>query len=175
MLVDKIYEIMFVSFVAFLIPLLLFGIKADQTIQTYAADAVEEFINKSCATGIINPGQYEEMIDRLDSTGVVYDIYLVHSNEKVSPETNEDGSIKVNSMITFSEEYRNKEIFNILFGDDGSRNSYYLNQGDYLKVVIQNRTMTFGERMSSIFFRDSTSGNIIVSRGGYVGNEVDFR
>lgn len=174
MLVDKVYEIIFAVFVAVFIPLLLFGIKSDQTVQAYAADAVEEFINKSCATGIINSVQYEELVSRLDATGVVYDVYLVHSNKKVSPQVNEDGTVELDSTITFYEEYRNKEIFDLLFAEDGSTSQYYLNQGDYLKLVINNRTKTFGERMASMFFRGSEGKTILVSRGGYVGNEVDY-
>jgi len=177
MFIDKVFEIVFAFVLIFFIPLMIFAAKSDQNSHIYAADAVEEFINKSCATGIISSTQYEEMITRLDATGVIYDVYLIHSNEKVSPKVDDDGNIVVNSTIAFHEEYRNGEIYEHLFPEDGiyEIKQYYLNRGDYIRLVVQNKTPTMGTGMLSGLFFAKKENNILISRGGYVGNEVESK
>lgn len=175
---DKILLYLALILLCFFTPLLLFANKVDSTTETYVADRVNTFVNRSCATGIITSAEYEEMINGLDATGIAYNIYLIHSNEKVSPTVKEDGSLEYNACDSYYEEYRNDEIYNVLFPEDGTTDNkkYYLNEGDYLRIVVENSSPTLGRRLfGMITFGDNDSKSIMVSRGDYVGHEADVR
>lgn len=176
-IIDKIFEILFGVILIFFVPIMLLFLHMDQTTQTYANDIVEEFINKSCASSIITSSSYEDMVNSLDATGITYDIYLVHEKEQVEPKTDEDGDTILNSFAQYHEEYRGEEIFDTLFPNDGTEGnqSYYLNYGDYIRVVVENNTPTIGRRFFSIFNLGHTGKSILVSYGGYVGNEITDR
>lgn len=177
-IIDKIWFYMAVLAVIFMMPILLFAIKSDSTAENYANDAVDEFINRACATGMITSSSYEEMINRLDSTGITYDIYLIHSDEKTAPTVLDDGSVKLDSYEKYYEEHRNSEIYETLFPDNAETGirKYYLGNGDYIRVVVENNTPTLGTRLFSAFtLGSSDTPSILVSRGGYVGHEQSVR
>ena len=177
-LIDKIWVAIICLLLFFTAPLVLRANKVDSTTEDYAADAVNEFVNKCCATGIITSSAYEEMVNRLDSTGITYDIYLIHSNEAVAPKVTEDGQVEMNEYVQYYDEYRNDEIYETLFPEDGEpgMKKYYLNEGDYVRVVIENNTPTLGRRLAGMFTLNvSDTPSIMVSRGDYVGHEVFIR
>lgn len=177
-MLDKIIFYLSLLALFYMVPILLFANKHDSTAETYIADKVNTFVNRSCATGIITSSEYEEMVNYIDATGIVYNIYLIHSNEKVSPMVKEDGSLEYNSCNSFYEEYRNEEIYNVLFPENGDTDNkkYYLNEGDYLRIVVENKTSTLGRRLfGMITLGDGDAKSIMVSRGDYVGHEADVR
>lgn len=175
-IVGKVFSYIFAVIVMFTVPVIIITVKLDQNIQTYANDAVEEFVDKARATGIITSTSYEEMIGRLDATGVTYDIYLTHTKTRVEPKVNEeDGSISVGASFSGTEEYFKADIFASLYPDAPSSGvtAYYMENGDFIKVVAQNNTPTLGSRMLRMIYPGYEGKNILVAKSGYVGNETE--
>lgn len=178
MIIDRLFSILFAILVFFYGSLMLQAEKQEQTVETYAADAVDEFVNKTCATGIITPSSYEEFVSRLDSTGVTYRIYLVHQKETVEPTVsleNGENKSQVGSYEQYYLEKRNQEILDTLFPDPPTTDPvyYYMEEGDFFKVVIENNSPTFAKRWRKVFTTNkSDTPTILVSRAGYVGNQV---
>ena len=178
MVLDRIFAVICAVLVFFYGALMLQAEKQEQTVETYAADAVDEFVNKACATGIITPSSYEEFVSRLDSTGVTYRIYLIHQKETIEPTVElRDGENKslVGSFERYYLESRNQEILDTLFPDPPTTEPvyYYMEEGDFFKVVIENNTPTFAKKWKQLFSANtSDTPSILVSRSGYVGNEA---
>lgn len=178
MLLDRIAAILLAVLVMFYVPLIFTAQKQEQTVETYAGDAVDEFVNKACATGMITPTSYEELVRRLDATGVSYRIYLIHAKEIEEPTVKlKDGVNQsvIGSWEQYYDEHRNQEILNTLFPDTPTTDYvyYYMEEGDFFKVVIENSTPTFAKRWKQLFSANKTdTPSILVSRSGYVGNEV---
>lgn len=174
-LIDKIWILMIVLVLFFTIPVVIFANQNDAEVNVYAADAVNEFVNKCSATGIITSSEYEKMINLLDGTGNIYDIYLIHSSKEVAPEINDDGQVMLDKYGEFYEEFRNEEIYNYLFPEDGTYGikKYYMNEGDYIRVVVENKVPTLGRRLYGMLTLGvSDKKSILASRGDYVGHEV---
>lgn len=174
---DKIIGVFLIIALMIFTPLMLLELHSDQVAQSYVNDAVEEFINKSCASSVISSTSYEEMVNRLDATGITYDIYLVHEKEQVEPEVDNNNNLVTNSYVQYYEEYRGEEIYDTLFPDDGTEGiqRYYLNNGDYIRVVVENTSSTTGSRMFSSIMSSHSGKTVFCSYGGYVGNEIDVR
>lgn len=173
---DKIYDFLLLILMLCFIPFLLLGIKQDQTVHDIVSDSVDEFLSKTCSTGIISSSQYMQLVNKLDATGLVYDIYLIHSSELVSPTLDENGNIIVDDTLSYYEDFINDEIFQLLFpsGETGIHN-YYLNQGDYITLLIKNRTASYGSKYMSMIYPLATERNILVNQGGIIGNEYENR
>ena len=178
MIMDRIIATLLAIMVFIYVPLVFVVEKQEQTMETYAGDAVDEFVNKACATGIITPTSYEELVHRLDSTGVSYRIYLVHQEETIEPTVkleNGENKSQIGSYEQYYLEKRNKEILDILFPDPPTTDDVYyrMEEGDFFKVVIENNSPTFARRWKQLFLTSmNDTPSIMVSRSGYVGNHV---
>ncbi len=174
-IIGKIMVYILAAAVMFITPATLLAQKSEQTTQVYANDAVEEFVDKARSTGLITSSSYEEMVNRLDATGVTYDIYITHTKSSVTPYVDESGNSKIGSCYSGTEEYHQKDIYNILYPENPTQTgitSYKLENGDFIKVVVENNTPTLANnlmRMLNPFTPDKT---ILISKSGYVGNEM---
>lgn len=142
----------------FIVPLLLITLKQDDTTQSYVTDAVTEFVDKSRATGHISVNNYEELIQRLDATGILYEIKINHYSSKHGTGENQELFIK-------------SEILDVLYGSS-STSSYEMQLGDYLQVEVYNKTATLGHKVFSFFSGELRTGNISCVYGGYVGSNM---
>jgi len=173
-LVGRVATVILAVFLFFGLTVALFAQKQDITIQNYVDDAAHEFIDTSRATGYISASSYDRMVNRLDSTGNVYDIEMTHYMEKQYPEF-ENGQV-VNYVTGYDTE-NTQDILNQLYGtaDEQGEDAIgrcSMNTGDYIRIEIKNRNATLGGRLlAMIFLRQAGGGQIITSYGGYVGNE----
>lgn len=175
-IVGKVFSFIFAMVVMFMVPVINISSKLDQNIQTYANDAVEEFVDKARATGIITSASYEEMISRLDATGISYDIHLTHTRSRIEPVFDEtDGSIDFGNEYDGTEEYFNDDILSVLYPDIpvSGITSYKMENGDFIKVVAVNSTPTIGSRALRMIFAGYDGKNIQITKSGYVGNESE--
>ena len=176
-LVGKIWFTIIGVFFVFTIPVMLFTMKQDVTIQNYVDNVAHEFVDTSRAKGYIDQLAYDNLIARLDSTGNVYDIEVTHYVEKDYPVYSGDGTTVENYESGY-EVKTTTEIINDIYGyvdedgteHEGGRHKMY--DGDRLKIQIKNQSPTVGRRMMSLVFMGNTDGGqIFTSYGGYVGNE----
>lgn len=174
-MIDKIYDGLILMVMLFFIPIILFGIRQDQEIYDLLTDKTNKFIDNVCETGIISAKEYMDLMNTLDATGIVYDIYLIHSEEKITPRLKDNGTIDVNKTADYYEDYFNEEIFNELFPDvpTATMPRYYLNHGDYISIMIKNKTPTYGSRFISIVNPIAAERKLLINASGLIGNEYE--
>lgn len=174
-IVGKIFSYVFGILLSFFLPMLLITLLADFTIQVSVNDAVNEFTAKAKTTGVISSTGYEQMINRLDRTGVVYDITISHLHTTAEPMVAEDGSIIRGKMIYAEHGTFTPEILSILFPDTPSTEItyYHMNKGDLLQVNVANRTQSLGGRYLSMLNPLFSGNNISVSSSECIGNELE--
>jgi hypothetical protein len=170
----RVFSIILAVILMFGLTTAIFTQKQDITIQNYVDDAVHEFVDTSRSTGFISSASYDRLINRLDSTGNVYDIRMTYYMERQYPEF--DGDEVVNYVTGFDAK-NTEEILEELYGtaDEYGEDAIgrcNMNTGDYFRVEVTNRTATMGGRlMGLLFLRSVGGGQITTSYGGYVGNE----
>lgn len=169
--IDKIIGIAMAIFIYMFLGVTVMALKSDQNIENFANDKVNEFVDNACATGIITDTAYETMVYWLDQTGLIYDIHLIHSSNQIAPKVGEDGTIIPNGYVQYDNEFRNDDIYQMLF--EGSSDTYYMKEGDYLRVIVESKTPPLGVRMWNAITFSSFDSHISVNAGNYVGNEVE--
>lgn len=152
-------------FAMFFITISLFLIKLDYNTQSYCNDAVEEFVDKSRATGIISFTNYQNMVNQMTATGNVFDIKLIHESKVAYPGDNLGESIDGYYV------YNTEDILTTLA--DSDTGTYILKNGDYLKVSFTLREPTLGSRVYSLVTTRSFK-TVYGSYGGYVGSTGDM-
>lgn len=166
----KVFAIIFAVWIMFMVPITVFALKQDVTIQNYVDDATREFVDISRTTGTISEASYNSLINRLDKTGNVYDVTITDYREKYYPVQNADGTSDYESGM---DAVVNDDILKAIYGTGNGNDAtgkYVLHDGDYLKVEVKNRNATLGRKMlSTIFLSRSEGGQIYSSYGGYVG------
>ncbi len=146
----------------FFVPIMLFAIKQDTTVQNYVDDAVHEFIDVSRSQGEISESSYDRLIARLDATGNTYNISLLCYEEKQYP--TDDGNYKTGYDVETTDEIISQVYQN---------GSFVMGTGDYIRITVQNSTPTLGRKLMSLAFRATNKGGqIYTTYGGYVGNDL---
>lgn len=159
--VGRVWDIILAVILMFFAPILLFSLKQDVTVQSYVDDAVHEFIDVSRAQGEITEAAYDRLIARLDATGNVYDIELLHYAAKQYPDGNGNYKTGYDAETT-------QAIVNDIYSD-----GYEMQTGDYIRCTIENISPTLSRRLMSLSFRSTTAGGqIYTTYGGYVGNDT---
>lgn len=157
--------------------------KMDNDAQSYCNDAIEEFVDKSRSSGYISPESYLTMARRVNNTGNLYELEIVHQSKTTVPLTNPDGTNVVDadgnivSDTTYSYNSYNKEdILTILFPNDPNEDygRYDLKNGDYLKVSLNLKEPTLAARLYSKWSGTQLK-TIAGSYGGYVGSTGDAK
>lgn len=176
--VPKFISYMLGIIVMFTAPMLLVMLKADQTTQAYVQDVVEEFVDKSAVSGQISEASYMDFVNRLDSTGVTYDVNIIHSKEMVTPQLEEkdDGTFEISPVgkyNTYYEDHINGEIYEVVFPDNAEGKTYYMGYGDYLRVNVRNNTDTMGTKLLKGFNPTLSSFTIAGNYGAIVTHEQD--
>ena len=148
----------------------IFYTKLDQNVQSYVDDAVTDFVNDSCASGYISPENYLEMTRRINNTGNLYNLSMIHEAKVVMPYVSESGEEKIGSYVVSNNTYNLQEILDEMFPTtDTSYYNYPLNNGDYIKVTLTLKAPTPAGRLFSMLSGQEVK-TILFSYGGYVGN-----
>lgn len=149
----------------FVIPICLYAIKTDYNSQTVCDDAVQQFVDRSRASGYISYGNYNDMVSTITATGNLYDIKIYHQSKICYPG---NGTTFDYNYMTYTTE----EILEQLFDESGN-GQYNMKNGDYLKVSYSLKEATIGAKIYS-FFSSHTYKSIRGSYGGYVGAAVEM-
>ena len=151
----------------------VFYVKLDQNVQAYIDNAVNEFVDDTCATGYISPEKYLLMTGRINNTGNVYELTLTHEAKVVMPYVSEDGTEKIGSYVLSNVTYNKQEILDEMFPiNDPFYYNYPLNSGDNIKVTVSLIEPTPAGRIFS-YFSGKEVKTIAYSYGGYVGSKED--
>lgn len=144
----------------------------DNATQSYVASSVYEFIDKSRATGYISSSNYEEFVNHLDNTGLLYDITITHMSLQTDYIAEPTGV----ECYTYYENFYTDEIVDILFNTTQHTSlpytKYALKEGDYLKVEVSNITPTLTRNIIGYLTGSQNNGTIFIAYGGYVGSNM---
>jgi len=149
--------------------------KMDTNVQTYCNDVIEEFVDEVRVSGYISAESYLEMTRKLNSTGNLYDISIIHQSRFCVPKTNPDGTEIVvdgegkteytDSFYTYNKE----DILQILFPEGNEYGRYDMKHGDFIKVSLSLKEPTMGAKLYSKWTGKALK-TISGTYSGYIGN-----
>lgn len=141
-------------------------------------EAVIEFSSISRAKGYITPGDYKTLLNKLDSTGYTFQVFMEHSRKIYQPLYDDpyDYSTFQDNYLSAFEGYYTLDILNILFPKNSveSESSYFrfyrMNADDLFIVRVEE--LGYQEQSSIIKTMSGFAMSPIVKRaGGMVRNE----
>ena len=148
----------------------IFFTKMDQNVQAYAADAIEEFVDDACTSGYISPTSYLELTRRINNTGNLYNLTLIHEAKVVMPYVTEDGSEVEGSYVVSNTTYAKEEILDEMFPSNSTDYyNYALKSGDYIKVSLSLKEPTMAGKLMALI-SGYEAKTIVYSYGAYVGS-----
>lgn len=152
----------------------------DITLSVVQAEA-NRFADTARDMGMISPRMYDRFVERLQATGLRYDIRLRHDRHAWQPVYQ-----TTNTGLDFTGEYERSSvtegestILGVLYPDDmagmeESSRFYRMHVGDQLQVEVRSRGDTLAASWRRMFFSSDNSGMEILARaGGMVRNETD--
>lgn len=83
---ELLFDILTLVIISFIVVLIYFGLRSETVISTADTVATDEFITDAKRNGYITKDDYENYIDRLAMTKVIYDIALEHTYTLLEPE-----------------------------------------------------------------------------------------
>ena len=151
----------------------IFFAKLDQNVQSYCSDAITNFVDDACASGYISPSSYLEMTRRINNTGNMYNLNLIHEARVLAPYVDKSGKEVKGSYVVSNSTYNKEEILEEMFPSSNKKYyNYPLNNGDHIQVTLSLKEPTMAGRIFALL-----SGNEIktigYSYGGYVGSMED--
>ncbi|WP_026667606.1 hypothetical protein [Butyrivibrio sp. AE2005] len=151
----------------------VFYIKFDQNVQSYVDDAVTDFVNDSCASGYMSPESYLKMARKINNTGNLYTLSMIHEAKVVMPYVKESGKEVKGSFVVSNSTYNKEEILEEMFPvNTTDYYNYMLNNGDYVKVTLNLKEPTPAGRLFA-FLSGTELKTIEFSYGAYVGNREE--
>lgn len=178
----KILAFILCALLLFLAPLMSLLERQDDIAYTVVFTECNRFVDACRDTGYITPNMYTEFVDRLASTGNIYDIRVIHTKRLINPIYRQEGG-----SLTFTGEYAviqegvsQAEILEVLFPGvsalsphDRARR-YTMGLGDLLFVEVKNTGKTMAAALRDmVLFSDTQAPSIYVRAGGMVRNEAD--
>lgn len=135
---DKLITIGLMVLMLFFLVSIPVAIKTDQNSQNYVSQAVEEFVDDSCASGYISPDKYITMMQRIGNTGNLYTVDITHKSVTITPAVDKTtNQVEEGEYVRSYNLYRYDEILEEMFPQNTIEyNNYPLKNGDYLAVSI---------------------------------------
>ncbi len=176
----KVLAFLLCAILLFLVPLLNMLERQDDIAYNVVLTECNRFADICRDTGFITPNQYSDFINRINSTGNLYQIRLSHVKRSVSPIYKQTGG-----TLAFTGEHEiihvnigEEEIMGVLFPIntasplDKSRR-YKMGMGDLFFVEVKNKGKTMAVAIRDmILFTNTSAPSIFVRSGGMVRNEA---
>jgi len=163
----RIFAIIFGSVFLFIVPIAGIAVKQDNISQTVIDNAIVCFVDNARSTGKITESGYEEMCRKIDATGVICEVDIVHSAKFYYPTKDDAGNY--NAYNSYYEDFATGDILGTLYD---SNKEYKMKNGDLLTVSVRNTVPTLGARMYSMFLAQGYDNSVYATYCGYVGNEA---
>lgn len=154
----------------FIAPLLYTAQKQDSISQLYVTQETVKLVDNIRAEGILSRNMYTDYISRIDRTGNLYDIEIIHSHKKVTPDYDEEEDMVKDTVSTYFYNTYEEEIYQAF--DEGK--DYFFSQGDYISLKVVNRTKTMAGQMLMLWGAGNSGDvSILVTYGGLIRDETD--
>lgn len=152
----------------FFLPLLIIGLKSDNTAQALIDNEVVEFVDNARATAKITPEAYENLCKKIDSIQPFCEIQITHSEKcSVADETGE--------IVTYYDDTGKMDILDYMYPETGENRYYEMKNGDFLNVTVYNVKPTLGTKIYRFIMPLYAPNNTVLytTYSGYVGNYVE--
>ena len=164
---SKVFAVIVTIIAIFIVPVVNLANSHDDIVQPTVYSATTEFVEDVREQGKLTQDMYISFVQKLDDTGLLYDIEMVHSHDTAVPEFDDAGkTVGV------------KEVENLIYTDEilksvyETNGIYKFNKGDYFSVKVTNKEATLGQQMRRTVFRMSDSGaRIVAQHGGVIRDE----
>ncbi len=137
----------------FIFPLMSVAERGDDMSQLTVETATSEFVNKATSTGKITLTDYQELIDKIHSTGNVYDVDM---EVKVLDENIGKKSAWTTGTVIGENQYYSvytTQIYDTLKDEK----SYKMKEGDIFSASVKNTSKTMAQTLRNAFY--SITGN----------------
>jgi len=133
----------------FIFPLMEIAGKNDEMAQTVVQVVVSDFANKAAAKGKITQEDYDDLVQKLYSTGNAYDIQIeVQILDDNPRRTTTTSNAKLVGEYRYYSVYTNT-ILEKLKQDEG----YQLKEDDYIVVTVKNTNTTIGTQFKNLLYK----------------------
>ena len=152
----------------FYTPILYFAQKQDAITQSYVSQETTKLVNAIKNNGYLTDSMYDAYLDKLDNTGNLYQVKIVHEHEIVAPIYDEAGDFQNDVSIHYTNVYE-EDILKEIYEKSGM---YTFDQEDYITVKVNNRTKTYASKLQQLLFqRDIPGDQIFFTYGGMIRDE----
>lgn len=154
--------------IMFYLPLLVIGLKADNTTQAQIDNAVVEFVDNARATGRISPEAYEHLCAKIDMVQPFCEIEITHSGQFSI--LNEIGETEISYYDTAK-----LDILDYMYPPTGENRYYEMKNGDFLNVTVYNTKATLGTKIYRFIMPMYAPNETVIytTYSGYVGNYAE--
>lgn len=133
----------------FVFPLAAIADRNDDTSQMYVQTTLDNFVNTVAAKGKLTKQDYEQLESQLAATNNSYDIELGINVADVNPGKKSDNT-KIGDTTYYS--VYTAQIVNGTDGVLDTKGTYYLKEGDYIKVSVKNINTTISQMIKNVLY-----------------------
>lgn len=157
----KVIEIILMAIFICVLPVYYMALKQDSICQTYVTTETSYFVDSIRNQGYLTKDMYQLYQKRLQATGLLYSVYMIHYKAELS-------QIEEGGKIIYKKYYHTITTKEIL-----KEKSYYFTRGDYFKIEIYNQSKTYATKLGELFYgRKLPIEQIAVTYGGMIRDEV---
>jgi hypothetical protein len=154
----------------FIAPLFYMAQKQDSISQLYVTQETIRLTDNIRMSGVLTQTMYKDYIERIDKTGNLYELEILHAQKKVAPDYDEITDTVLDKVDSYFYNTYEDEIYQAF--DEGK--DYYFAQGDYISIKVVNRNKTMAGRITSYLSRGNNSEvSILVTYGGMIRDETE--
>jgi ribosomal protein S17E len=154
----------------FIAPLFYMAQKQDSISQLYVTQETIRLTDNIRMSGVLTQTMYKDYIERIDKTGNLYDLEILHAHKRVAPDYDETTDTVLSKIGSYFYNTYEDEIYQTF--DEGK--DYYFAQGDYISLKVVNRNKTMAGRITSYLSRGNNSEvSILVTYGGMIRDETE--
>lgn len=170
--IAKVFTVLLAVLLLFIYPMMEMLEQQDYTTNLFVYTETTKLVDAVRNTGYLTSRMYQEYLDKLSVTNVIFDVKLEHEHRKYDPiytDPLDESSFQDDFAVNYRG-YYTKEILDILFPNDGSNfEKYYFSQGDYFKVKAVNKNKTLATKVVQfIYGRELPTETIIIQYGGMI-------
>lgn len=120
----RFFDLAVILILLFIIPMYYTSAVNDSSINIYVIREVDEFGDQVCKDGYISVEMYEDLLNKLSNTDLLYDITMEHTHDVYYP--NASGSVTTAETAVYSDDIR-RQLYAALF-----QSMTYYSYGDYV-------------------------------------------
>ncbi|WOO36116.1 hypothetical protein R2R35_20300 [Anaerocolumna sp. AGMB13020] len=154
----------------FIAPLIYMAQKQDSISQLYVTQETIRLTDNIRMSGVLTQNMFNDYIKRIDKTGNLYAVEILHAHKRVAPVYDEITDTVLENVNSYFYNTYEEEIYQAF--DEGK--DYYFAQGDYISIKVENRNKTMAGRVTSYLSRGNSSDvSIMVTYGGMIRDETE--